>query len=152
MAPMRRRSIRRGWLAAVLLAALGCAVREPRLVWEAGGAPTARTLAELDRLIVPAGPGLRAAAFGDAPEATFRVLEITEAERPHVHDRHDLTIVLLRGRGVLYVEERRHALRAGDVAHIGRGTSHHFHPRGAVIGLAVYTPRLKGRDHRDVGP
>ena len=93
--------------------------------------------------LVPRSPGVRAGIWGPSPAATFQLLEASTAELPHVHREHDLTVVLLRGHGVLWVEYRAHRLRAGDVVHIARGRPHHFHPAdGAVRALAIFTPTL----------
>lgn len=129
-----------------------CAGPRPAvLVWEGAGAP--RVL-QLDEAAVSAsrqGPGVRAEAWGESPDATLRVLATTEAERPHRHDQHDLTVVLLRGAGVLVVEGRQWQVRSGDVVHVARGKVHHFHPRGPapVTALVIFTPRLEGGDYQE---
>jgi quercetin dioxygenase-like cupin family protein len=84
----------------------------------------------------------------------YQLLATVGPEKPHSHDRHDLTVVLLRGTGVLVVDGHRHVVRAGDVMHVGRGRTHHFHPRGdqPALGLAMFTPRLEAPDYRSVDP
>lgn len=138
------------WLAFTVLAvAIGCRPgARPRLVWEGEGSPQMRSLDGTVRDLALTAPGVRVGTWGESRDATYQLLEVEVAEAPHVHQHHDLTIVMLRGRGTLVVGDRRYHLAAGDVVHIGRGRPHHFHPEGrvAVRGLGIFTPRLEGKD------
>src|SRR5690242_13382717 len=89
-------------LAMLMALGIGCGTpAEPRLIWEGAGTPRAATASEWASTLAVRQPGVRAGAWGASPDATFQLLEARVPERPHVHDAHDLTVVLLRGRGVL---------------------------------------------------
>lgn len=146
---MRFRTHAAAWLVSATLA-VGCATRpEPRLIWEGQGAPRAAGTSEWAADLVSRQPGVRAGAWGTSDDATFQLIEARVAERPHVHQSHDLTVVLLRGRGVLRVEGREYAMAAGDVVHVGHGRLHYFHPAGSdpAIALAIFSPRLSSPDY-----
>lgn len=141
--------------AAVLLAACGPLTRtqsvpgrEPRLVWEGSGLPRVEDATAVAQALPQAGPGLRRGVWGEGSDATYHLLETEIPEPPHLHAHHDLTVIVLRGRGTLFVEDRQVDVRAGDVLYIIRGRVHHFHPAPGttVTGLAIYTPRLEKSD------
>ncbi len=137
--------------AAGVLAACGPVTgsgREPRLVWEGEGPPRAGDAMEVAQALPQAGPGLRRGVWGEGLDATYQLLQTETPEPPHLHAEHDLTVVVLRGGGTLFVEDRRLEVGAGDVLHIARGRVHHFHPAPGTIvtGLAIYTPRLEKPD------
>lgn len=137
----------------ILMAGVGCRGAVPaRLVWEGPGRSSVDDAAVLAKSQPSVGPGVHAGAWGTSRDATFQLLATEAAEEPHEHVDHDLTVVLLEGRGELVVEDRRYELHAGDVVHIARGRVHHFHPgSGAlVVGLAIFTPKMDERDFQPV--
>ena len=143
--------IRKG-VAALLLSAtwaVGCGPTGPRLIWEGQGAPRAAGAPEWATDLVSRQPGVRAGAWGTSRDATFQLIEARAPERPHVHQSHDLTVVLLRGQGVLRVEGREHPMTSGDVVHVSRGRLHHFRPTGTdpALALAIFSPQLSGPDY-----
>jgi mannose-6-phosphate isomerase-like protein (cupin superfamily) len=127
------------------LVAVACG-RPPSLVWEGAGAARQASMADLTAGLPAASPGVRRGPWGDATDESLFLMDSAAAEEPHVHQRHDVTVVLLSGRGALVVEGRRHDMRAGDVAHIGRGKVHAFAPSGRASALAIFTPRLEASD------
>ena len=126
----------------------GCAGHSPTLVWEGGGAPRATRVETAVSTLRSVAPGVRSGVWGDSPDATFQLLDAQVAESPHVHERHDLTVVLIAGEGRLVVEDREYVLREGDVVHVERGRVHHFHPKKSVLGLVIFSPRLEGIDYQ----
>lgn len=139
-------------LSVLLAAAAGCARgRDATLVWEGAGPPRVESAAALSERLAPVGPGVRRGTWGESVDATFQALDSVRAEEPHVHARHDLTVVLLRGHGVLVVEGRRYALTSGDVVHVLRGRVHAFAPQGNAVALAIFTPPLDGIDYVPAG-
>src|SRR5262245_16090383 len=116
-------------LASLLLALLapatiaGCQPR-PHLWWADGDGVRAIALRDIPRGLTVTAPGVRTGPWGESPEASFQLLEIAVAEPPHVHEQHDLTIVLLEGSGTLFLQGHPYPMRSGDVAHIARGIPH----------------------------
>jgi len=142
----------RAWLLAGLVASImvaGCG-SPPRLRWADRDGVRTTALRDIPHGLTASAPGVRTGPWGESPEATFQLLEIAVAEPPHAHDEHDLTIVLLKGSGTLFLGGHPYTMRAGDVTHIAPGVAHHFHPsRSEVcVGLAFFTPRLAGPDRR----
>ncbi|HIC97976.1 MAG TPA: cupin domain-containing protein [Aquificaceae bacterium] len=66
---------------------------------------------------------------------------IRTAEEPHDHPDHDLTFIVLRGHGELYLDGKREKLGEGDVAFIPKGKEH-FYTNTAVVSvlLAIFSP------------
>jgi mannose-6-phosphate isomerase-like protein (cupin superfamily) len=76
------------------------------------------------------------------------------AEEPHVHDRSDLTVFVLRGAVVMHFEDRTVKVGPGDVVDIPMGA---FHWAENVadepsLAYAVYSPAFDGKDRRRVPP
>jgi mannose-6-phosphate isomerase-like protein (cupin superfamily) len=139
--------------ATLLVIAIGCGKAEgPRLIWEGTGAPRDARAPEWAQALATRQSGVRVGAWGSSPDATFQLVEARTPEKPHVHESHDLTVVLLRGRGILHVEGREHPMAAGDVVHIGRGRVHAFVTSGPepTLGLAIFSPVLTAPDYREI--
>ena len=120
-----------------------CAARQPRV---AGGVPDLDGFLTAHRL-APGEP-LRADEVGRTATASYHVVQVERGEEPHRHLVHDLTLVVLRGRGVLVIGSERFAVRAGDAAVIPRATAHALvtQERSPVITLAIFTPPLDAPD------
>ena len=121
----------------------------PTLVWEGSGVPHAQSAVTAVAALPTVDPGVRRGPWGDSPDASIHLIAADRPEEPHVHRIHDLTVVLVRGRGTLVVEGRSYVMRAGDVMHVMRGRNHHFHPGGgeSAVALAIFTPRLTSPDY-----
>ena len=128
-------------LAVALLAA--CAPRRPQV---AGSVP------DLDGFLTahPLAPGepLRADEVGRTASASYHIVQVVRGEEPHRHLVHDLTLVVLRGRGVLVIGSERFAVRAGDAAVIPRATPHALvnEERAPAVTLAIFSPPLDAPD------
>lgn len=85
------------------------------------------------RLTDPAAP-MEALALAGAPGMSHHLLRIREAEPLHRHENHDLTVVILRGGGVLRTmageREREDRLGVGAIVLIPRGLAHAFRNEG----------------------
>jgi quercetin dioxygenase-like cupin family protein len=82
------------------------------------------------------------------PDVSHFLVQIRNREQPHIHQTHDATIVMLRGRGRLVLKDRILIARAGDVLFIPRGTPHYYvndGPQPTVV-LAIFTPAYDGKD------
>lgn len=80
--------------------------------------------------------------------ASYHVVQARGSERPHRHVQHDLTVVVLRGRGTLTLGTSRLPLVAGDTALIPRATVHWFavEDASAAVALAIFSPPLVAPD------
>ncbi|MCB1866659.1 MAG: cupin domain-containing protein [Chromatiales bacterium] len=84
--------------------------------------------------------------------ASAHLIRLATRESPHAHDRHDLTVVAIRGDTVLHLADRDVALRPGDSAFIPRGVFHWAENVGAGPALAfvVFSPAFDGKDRRPI--
>ena len=83
-------------------------------------------------------------------EASFHLVLLKDAEKPHVHDGHDLIAVVLRGKVSMHFADGTVKVQKGDVVEIPRGTLHWAENRGkeASLAYAVFTPPFDGEDYR----
>ncbi|HJQ83565.1 MAG TPA: cupin domain-containing protein [Candidatus Binatia bacterium] len=131
---------------ALVLAALlfvpACAPHAPRVPF----------VADLDRFLaehpIPPDRELSAEEIGRTASASYHIVQVRGRETPHRHATHDLSVVLLRGRGVLTRGDERIALAAGDAAVVPRGEPHWFANggRGAAVALVAFAPPLDAPD------
>jgi quercetin dioxygenase-like cupin family protein len=146
---MPRRVLGRGTARAVLLAwALGSGgCSRPSAPTVAGALPGGLQ-AFLAAHPLAAGQALRADEVERSPAASWHVVQVATAERPHRHRQHDLTVVVLRGEGVLTLDGRRIPMRPGDAAVVARDRPHWFARRGSrpAVALVTFTPALDGPD------
>lgn len=135
-------------IAGVVLVA--CGARAPRVDLEplAGG---------LDAFLaahpVPASQAIRADEVGRTPGASYHVVQACGAERPHRHASHDLTALVLRGRGALVREDgTRFTMAPGDAAVVARGRVHWFASAAGrcAVALVAFTPPLDAPDTEPV--
>jgi quercetin dioxygenase-like cupin family protein len=82
------------------------------------------------------------------------VVRIRDRETPHVHTRYDLTVVMLEGKGTLWLDGAPLAMHCGDVALIPKGTPHYFVNEGSdpAAALVVFAPPFDGPDQQPVPP
>lgn len=139
----------RAWLATAALSMLaGCAAAppSPRLLLRYDKSLETE---DLNALVARAGAGPVAVVdLGRTAWISHHVAVVREAESPHYHRFHDLTVLVLRGEGVIDIEGKRLALRAGDVAHVNRGVRHYFRNTGkeAAVAFVTFAPPFDGRD------
>ena len=95
-----------------------------------------------------AGQPLRADRIDRSRAASWHVVQVQGAESPHRHRTHDLTVLVLRGAGVLTLDGRATPMRAGDAAVVPRDRVHWFARSGdePAVALAVFTPALDAPD------
>jgi len=134
---------RRTAIVAILCLTLaGCARRLPRVPF----------VDDVDAFLathrLAAGENIRADEIGRTPGASFHLVQVRDRERPHRHALHDLTVVVLRGRGTLVREAERVSLRPGDIAAIPRGAAHWFanEARAPAVALVIFVPPLDAPD------
>ena len=81
-------------------------------------------------------------------EFSAHLLQFRTAEQRHIHRRHDMTTIVQRGVGDLYIGQRRYRVSRGDVFHIPRGTPHYAVNRGdePLVVVNIFTPPYGGED------
>jgi len=143
---MRRSRIGWGILPLCLALLLGACAR-PRTPLVAGALPDG-----LDAFLashpLSAGQPLRADRIDRSRAASWHVVQVQTAEGPHRHRAHDLTVLMLRGTGVLTLDGQATPMRAGDAAVIPRDRVHWFAQSGdePAVTLAIFTPPLDAPD------
>jgi mannose-6-phosphate isomerase-like protein (cupin superfamily) len=152
-APGEWRAVRAWTALAVGTAAIwlgACAQRPHLLVSD----PPSRT--ELEAIVrdapLAAGENIRPKELRRGPSSSAHLVRIRDREQPHVHTRYDLTVVLVGGRGTLWLAGKPLPMREGDVALIPKETPHYFvnESRGPAAALVVFSPPFDGPDQRPV--
>ncbi len=84
--------------------------------------------------------------------ASYHVIRLVTAEKPHIHDYHDLTVFVLKGRARMNLGDRTEIVKAGDVIEIPRGVVHWAENIGRQASevYAVFSPPFDGVDRRFV--
>jgi mannose-6-phosphate isomerase-like protein (cupin superfamily) len=133
----------------VLLLA-GCAA-SPRVLLH--DPPRAESVAALvERSLLPPGENIRATEVGRGESSSVHLVQIRDREKPHVHARYDLTVVVAEGRGRLWLAGEELPMRAGDAVFIPRGTPHFFVNEGTepAAAIVVFSPAFNGPDSQPV--
>jgi mannose-6-phosphate isomerase-like protein (cupin superfamily) len=143
---MLKNRISPGLLALALVTGCGAERANPRLIlrYEKG-----LDLKDLNSLVQQAGPGpIAVLDLGRTAWESEHLAVVRDAETPHYHRFHDITVFLLRGEGVMDLEGKRFTVRAGDVVHVQRGVRHFFRNTGgdAAAAFVTFSPPFDGRD------
>jgi quercetin dioxygenase-like cupin family protein len=80
---------------------------------------------------------------------SHHIVQVRDREAPHIHKTHDGTVVMMKGRGYLVIENRRMDLSVGDVIHIPRDVVH-FYVNSASepsVALVIFSPPFDGKDY-----
>lgn len=134
------------------IAATGCIHAHrgvPRILLDYGRVPIR---ADLDALLaanpLPPGMNIRAVELGRTDTVSHHLVQVRGGEEPHVHQRHDLTVVMLRGAAVLTVDAEESAIVAGDAVFIPRGRAHFVRNTGreAAVAFVIFSPAFQGDD------
>ena len=84
-------------------------------------------------------------------KSSHHILQINDSEEPHIHAKHDLTMIVKQGEGTLNLRDKVLPMNAGDVAFIPRGTLHWFvndkKGRPAVVYM-LFSPAFDGTGTR----
>ena len=106
-------------------------------------------LQSLDSIIAKAGPGeVEVVTLGNTAWVSHHVVIVRKRERPHYHRFHDLSVVVLRGHGVLRAGQKEIPMFPGDIAHIPRGETHFFRNTGSdqAVAFVSISPPFDRRD------
>ena len=80
--------------------------------------------------------------------ASAAIIQIRTVEPLHVHMDHDVTVILLKGEGLLRVGGRNLELRPGSIVTIPRGAAHSFANKSQepAVAYAMFNPAFDGKD------
>lgn len=135
--------------AAILLVhGAGCATTgKPTLLTPdlAGGGEVGSLLA---RSPLPPGQNVGITEVARGSSSSLHLVQIRDREAPHVHTRYDISVVLVRGHGSLFLAGRILPMRTGDAAFVPRGTTHYFvnHADEPAVALVTFAPAFSGPD------
>lgn len=84
--------------------------------------------------------------------ASYHLIQVRNAEKPHKHDFHDVAVFVQEGQGVLTLGAHRVTVTPGSVVFIPHGLPHYFENAGAspAAVIAVFSPPYDGQDSVDV--
>lgn len=84
--------------------------------------------------------------------ASVHHLRVDEEVAAHYHRLHDETVVVLAGAGQMRLGDDWHALGAGDVLTLPRGTVHALEvTEGPLEAISVFSPAFDGQDRHFLG-
>ncbi len=84
--------------------------------------------------------------------ASYHVVRLLKAEKPHVHDRSDLVVVVLSGSVKMHFGDRVVPVGPGQVIDIPKGAPHWAEnaSAGPSFAYVVFAPAFDGKDRRPV--
>ena len=88
--------------------------------------------------------------LGATPEASFHFVRLKGAEKPHFHDRHDLTVFIFSGLSRVHFKDRTVIMGPGHLIEIPRGAWHWAENLGQepTQAYAIFIPPFDGKDRR----
>ncbi|RUM32982.1 MAG: cupin domain-containing protein [Aquifex sp.] len=90
---------------------------------------------------------IEAIKLNETENITQLLVFIRTSEKPHYHAEHDLTFVVVKGRGELFLDGKVEELKEGDVAFIPKKAVHFYKNTGEIsVLLAVFSPKYDGKD------
>jgi mannose-6-phosphate isomerase-like protein (cupin superfamily) len=95
-----------------------------------------------------ASENIKITTLGQGQGVSHHVVQVRDREKPHMHKIHDGTVVMVKGRGYLMMDNRRIDLSAGDIVYIPRGAVHYFVNTAAepAVAFVVFSPSFDGKD------
>lgn len=79
---------------------------------------------------------------------------VRDREVPHIHAKHDLVVMLLRGKGTLWLRDKEIPMAVGDIAVVPAGVPHWFVNTGDApsASFAIFSPPSDNSDFEPVNP
>lgn len=76
------------------------------------------------------------------------IIQIRDREKPHIHEAHDLTVVVKDGKGILHLGKDKLPMKCGNIAFIPRGVLHYFVNTGnkPAVAYVIFNPIYDGKD------
>ncbi len=85
-------------------------------------------------------------------KASAHKIRLRTKEKSHIHQEHDLVVVLIKGRGKLHYLNHSVKIKPGDIMEIPRGTIHwaeNLDSEASEV-YAVFIPPYDGKDFKEV--
>jgi quercetin dioxygenase-like cupin family protein len=81
-------------------------------------------------------------------DSSHFIIQIRDREKPHIHETHDLTVVVKKGKGILHLGKDTLPMRKGDIAFIPKGAVHYFVNTDSKPSIAyvIFNPSYDGKD------
>lgn len=85
-------------------------------------------------------------------DSSHFIIQIRDREKPHIHETHDLTVIVKKGKGILHLGKDELPMRRGDIAFIPKGVLHYFVNTSSEPSIAyvIFTPFYDGKDMKPV--
>ena len=95
-----------------------------------------------------AGENIKITTLGQGPSVSHHLVQVRDREKPHIHKFHDGTVVMVKGRGYLMLDNRRIDLSVRDIVYIPRGAVHYFINTASEpsVAFVVFSPPFDGKD------
>ena len=141
--------VRRPLLIATVSCVLGCA-QQPARVFIGPHFDRVSYDALLAATPLGASENIRVRELEHAANSSVSLVQIRDREQPHIHTRYDLTVLLAKGSGTLWLNGDALAMHEGDTAFIGKGTPHYFVNGGPepAAALVVFAPAFTEPDQQ----
>jgi mannose-6-phosphate isomerase-like protein (cupin superfamily) len=106
----------------------------------------------VERLALRPDQNVRVVEIGRDAYASHHLVTLRTGEVLHRHDRHELTVVLLRGHGTQQIGDTTRPVGEGSVLYVPRGTPHAFTNGSSAPAVAYvqYSPPYDGEDRAPV--
>ena len=95
-----------------------------------------------------ASENIKITTLGGGQDVSHHIVQVRDREAPHWHKNHDGTVVMMKGRGYLMMENRRIDLSVGDVVYIPRGVAHYYVNNASepAVAFVIFSPPFDGKD------
>ncbi|MCH7872166.1 MAG: cupin domain-containing protein [Planctomycetes bacterium] len=142
------------WVVSLAATVGGCAAPGPERVLVRATEVVDQTIIEriLRRDPIPPDKPVHRSALLEGNEFSGYVYQIADRQPRHLHQHHDLTFVVYRGRGQIFIDDRRRHMAPGQFYHVPRGVPHYCVNTGSdpLVGIVLYSPALNGEDTVEV--
>jgi len=91
---------------------------------------------------------IKATPLFNNEDSSHFIIQIRDKEKPHIHETHDLTVIVKKGKGILHLGKDELPMSKGDIAFIPRGVLHYFVNTSSApsVAYAIFTPFYDGKD------
>jgi len=96
-----------------------------------------------------ANENIKITTLGQGESVSHHIVQVRDRENPHIHKTHDGTVVMMKGRGYLIMENRRIELSVSDVVYIPRGVVHYYVNTSSepTVAFVTFSPPFDGKDY-----